>query len=136
MSLGALPFEDLYMRVYEVVAEIPAGKVATYGQIAQILGPPCTARMVGWALRALPRGLQVPWQRVINARGMISEKYREEGALLQRRLLEEEGVEFDAADRTDLRRFRWEGPPREWLQARGYPLPTEDEMDPTQLELL
>ncbi len=135
MGLGELPFEELYMRVYNIVAQIPIGKVATYGQVAQIVGSPCTARRVGWALRALPRGLQVPWQRVINSRGTISAKYREEGARLQRRLLEEEGIEFDAADRTDLRRFQWEGPSREWLQAHGYPLPPDDEPDPSQLEL-
>lgn len=136
MALGELPFEELYMRVYEVVAQIPVGKVATYGQVAQIVGPPCTARRVGWALRALPRGLQVPWQRVINSRGTISTKYREEGARLQRQLLEQEGIHFDTADRTDLRRFQWEGPSREWLQERGYPLPSDDEPDTTQLELL
>ncbi len=134
MGLGGLPFEDIYMRVYEVVAQIPVGKVATYGQIAQIVGPPCSARMVGWALRATPGGLQIPWQRVINARGMVSAKFREEGARLQRRLLEEEGVEFDASDHVNLRRFQWEGPSRDWLREHGYPLPPE-ESGTAQLEL-
>ncbi|MGB9593475.1 MAG: MGMT family protein [Anaerolineae bacterium] len=138
MGLAALPFEELYTRVYEIVALIPHGRVATYGQIARIVGPPCTARMAGWALRATPSGLQIPWHRVINARGEISTEFREQEALLQRRLLEGEGVEFDARGRTDLRRFQWAGPDRDWLLAHGYPVGDEGNVggEPKQLELL
>ncbi len=135
MGLASLPFEDIYMRVYEIVALIPHGRVATYGQIARIVGPPCTAQMAGWALRAMPPGLEIPWHRVINARGGISTEFREQEAVLQRRLLEAEGVEFDARGYTDLRRFQWAGPDREWRIAHGYPVADEDDA-PRQLQLL
>lgn len=135
MGLASLPFEEIYTRVYEIVALIPRGRVATYGQIARIVGPPCTARMAGWALRAMPAGLDIPWHRVINARGEISTDFREQEASLQRRLLEAEGVAFDARGRTDLRHFQWTGPDRQWLLAHGYPVADEDG-GPRQLELL
>ena len=61
----------LYVRIYDLVRQIPPGKVATYGQIAGVVGG-CTARMVGYAMAAVPEGLDVPWQRVINAKGKIS----------------------------------------------------------------
>ncbi len=135
MGLASLPFEEIYTRVYEIVALIPRGRVATYGQVAHIVGPPCTARMAGWALRAMPSGLDIPWHRVINARGEISTEFREAEANLQRRLLEAEGITFDARGRTDLRRFQWEGPDKEWRIAHGYPVADEDE-GPRQLALL
>lgn len=135
MGLATLPFEEVYTRVYEIVALIPRGHVATYGQIARIVGPPCTARMAGWALRATPAGLEIPWHRVINARGEISAEFREQEAGLQRRLLEAEGVTFDSRGRTDLRRFQWEGPDREWRIAHGYPVADQGE-EPRQLALL
>lgn len=99
--------DRLYERIYEVVRQVPFGKVATYGQIARLVGPPCDARMVGWALAALRYNLPdrpVPWQRVINAQGRVSTGYR------QQELLEEEGVVFDRKGRTDLEQFGWEGP--------------------------
>jgi methylated-DNA-protein-cysteine methyltransferase-like protein len=126
VGLDSLPFEEMYTRVYEIVALIPLGKVATYGQIARIVGPPCTARMAGWALRATPKGLEIPWQRVINARGEISTGFREAEAVLQRQLLEAEGVEFDDRGRTDLKRFGWDGPESAWLVEHGYPAPTDE----------
>ncbi len=67
-----LQLEPIYHRIYLVVRQIPRGKVATYGQIAVIVGG-CTARMVGYALSATPQQSDVPWQRVINAQGKISE---------------------------------------------------------------
>ncbi len=98
---------NLYERIYEVVRQIPKGKVATYGQIAQVVGPPCDARKVGWALAALrdnPVDKPVPWQRVINAQGKVSTgDYQQE-------LLEKEGVIFDERGRTDLDQFGWDGP--------------------------
>jgi methylated-DNA-protein-cysteine methyltransferase-like protein len=93
--------------VYEVVRRIPPGQVATYGQIARLLGMPHAARTVGWALRGLPEGLDVPWQRVINARGTFS--LDAHGAAVQRALLEEEGVVFDAQGRVDLGCYGWAG---------------------------
>lgn len=114
-----------YERIYAVVSQIPPGKVATYGQIASIVGR-CTARMVGYAMAALPsRHEQVPWQRVINAQGKISLRADSAGSALQRQLLAEEGVHFDASGKVDLRQVRWDGPPLDWLLEHGYdPAPT------------
>jgi methylated-DNA-protein-cysteine methyltransferase-like protein len=92
-----------------VVERIPEGRVATYGQVASLAGLPGRARQVGYALAALGDGSSVPWHRVINARGEVSS--RSGGgphALIQRTLLEEEGVAFDEGGRTDLERYRWE----------------------------
>lgn len=102
---------SFFDRVYMVVRQIPRGKVASYGQIAALLGHPQAARTVGWALNAL-RGSEVddvPWQRVINSRGRISISRADLGADLQRALLEEEGVEFDGRGYVDLKRFGWRG---------------------------
>ncbi len=88
---------------------IPRGRVATYGQVAALAGYPSHARQVGYALHDLPDGSDVPWQRVINARGEVSPRRGagpEQG--WQRHLLEEEGVKFDARGRVDLERHRWE----------------------------
>ena len=97
----------LYDRVYAVVSRIPRGYVATYGQIAGIVGPPCDARRVGWALASLGNRrepLSVPWQRVVGAGGKISLTGSE-----QRFLLEEEGVGFDEKGRIDLEIYGWDG---------------------------
>lgn len=101
-----------YQRIYAVVAKIPEGRVATYGQVAVLAGLPGHARQVGYALHATPDELDIPWQRVINARGEVSlraEPGFEEG--YQRHLLEEEGVEFDLRGRVSLKRFQWEPEP-------------------------
>ncbi len=109
------PASSSYERIYAVVAAIPEGKVATYGQVAALAGMPRHARQVGYALHALPEGSDVPWQRVINARGEVSERSDRDlagGAEgYQRHLLVEEGVEVDSRGRIDLRRFRWEPAP-------------------------
>jgi methylated-DNA-protein-cysteine methyltransferase-like protein len=113
--------ERLYSKIYAVVRQIPPGKVATYGQVASIVGN-CTARMVGYAMAALHGQSDVPWQRVINAQGKISPRGDGGGAVLQRQLLEEEGVRFDAQNRVNLREVRWYGPDIEWLEANGFSL--------------
>jgi methylated-DNA-protein-cysteine methyltransferase related protein len=96
-----------YARIYGVVRRIPRGRVATYGQIAELAGLPGHARQVGYALHALPRGTTVPWHRVLNARGRLSLR-REAGADLSQRIrLEREGISFDAAGRIALERLRW-----------------------------
>lgn len=96
-----------YARIYAAVRRIPRGRVATYGQIAELAGLPGHARQVGYALHALPADSTVPWHRVLNARGALSLR-REAGAeLTQRLLLEREGVRFDAGGRVDLARVRW-----------------------------
>jgi methylated-DNA-protein-cysteine methyltransferase-like protein len=98
---------SFFEQVHQVVCRIPPGKVATYGQIARLLGMPHAARTVGWALRAVPEGSDVPWHRVINARGTVS--LRSPGASIQQLLLEEEGVVFDEQGRLDLKVHGWAG---------------------------
>ena len=98
-----------YECVYALVRQIPPRKVMTYGQVATLLGQPRAARAVGYALRFLPAGTDVPWHRVINHRGQISLRTPIESPLLQRLLLEEEGVVFDGAGRVDLDLYRWQG---------------------------
>ncbi len=105
VSLGAEPVG--HERIYAVAKRVPKGKVATYGQVARMSGR-CTARMVGYAMAALPQGSHVPWQRVINARGMISARSHSDGDVRQRVLLEKEGVKFDARGRVDLKVFQWQ----------------------------
>lgn len=95
---------DSYERIYAVVRRIPAGHVATYGQVAQLAGLPRQARLVGYALHGCPRAL--PWHRVINARGRISLPADSTAAMTQRRRLTEEGVAFWGG-RVNLARFRW-----------------------------
>lgn len=103
-----------YTAVYQMVSQIPRGKVVTYGQVAALLDAPRAARAVGTALRNLPRPLskKVPWQRVINASGGISFR----GDLLrpeeQRWLLEDEDVAFNRNGKVDLEKYRWAGPKR------------------------
>jgi len=94
--------------ILAVVRRIPQGRVATYGQVAALAGSPGHARQVGYALHDLPDETDVPWQRVINARGEVSRRAEPESEGYQRHLLEEEGVVFSAAGRVDLDRFRWE----------------------------
>ena len=101
--------EGSHARIFEVVRRIPRGRVLTYGDVAALAGFPEHARLVGYALHALPRHSTVPWHRVINARGGISVgRAMPGGQLVQRFLLEEEGVEFGANGRTSLQRFRWD----------------------------
>jgi methylated-DNA-protein-cysteine methyltransferase-like protein len=98
-----------YEAIYATIQRIPPGKVATYGQIASLAGLPKRARLVGTALRETPDGLDLPWQRVINAGGRVSSRGGlgvEEG--YQRHLLEEEGVVFSSGGRIDLERFGWD----------------------------
>lgn len=99
-----------FHRVHQLVSLIPSGKVANYGQIAGLLGEPRAARTVGWALHALPSGSDVPWHRVINAFGRISNSCQDRSADRQRLLLEAEGVLFGPDDRVDMNVFRWDGP--------------------------
>ncbi len=93
---------------YRIIRQIPAGLVATYGQIASLSGFPRHARLVGHALRRLPAGdADVPWHRVVNSQGRISPRGMDGSDDLQRRLLESEGVQFDDAGRIDMRQRQW-----------------------------
>ena len=96
----------LYERIYEVIRQVPTGKVATYGQIADFVGK-CTPRMVGYALAALKPGLDVPWQRIINSQGKISLRADGAESIEQRYLLELEGIRFDFNGRIDMEKFGW-----------------------------
>jgi methylated-DNA-protein-cysteine methyltransferase-like protein len=108
--------KKVFEQVHIVVRCIPTGKVASYGQIARMLGQPHGARTVGWAMRGLPEGSGVPWHRVLNAAGRVSIS-DPGGAARQRRLLEIEGVIFEPDGRIDLNRFGWEGMPWPEVQA-------------------
>lgn len=97
-----------YEKVYNLVRKIPKGKVATYGQIGQLLD--LNARVIGWALNRLVyrRKKNVPWQRVINAKGSIStNKLMNIPLGLQRKLLENEGIKFNNQEKVDLKKYIW-----------------------------
>ncbi len=99
---------SVYERIYTTVRHIPRGRVSSYGRVAALCGLPGQARLVGYALHALrtsTHNTDVPWWRVVNATGHISNAYEPE---LQRVLLAGEGVCFNQRDRIDLTRFLWE----------------------------
>lgn len=93
--------------VYNIVRQIPRGTVASYGQVARIAGGGINARMVGYALAALPPGTNVPWQRVVNSQGKIS--LPGYGRAMQEKLLLEEGIVFGPDGRIDFDEFGWSG---------------------------
>jgi methylated-DNA-protein-cysteine methyltransferase related protein len=95
----------LFPRIYAIVRQIPPGKVASYGQIAKIVG--CTAREVGYVMAGV-KSDDIPWQRVINSQGKISMSEQAGGAL-QRELLVNEGVQFDGRGRVDFDKYGWLG---------------------------
>lgn len=99
-----------YEAIYAVVRRIPYGRVCTYGRVAALAGCPGHARLAGYALYALraSRGDDVPWWRVINRNGYISNAYE---PALQRARLEAEGVLVDERNCVDLDRYLWEGEP-------------------------
>lgn len=99
--------------IYALVREIPPGQVASYGMIESLV-PRATARIVGYAMAATPSGQGIPWQRVINSQGKISER---EGAARQRKILDEEGIVFSKSGKVKWENFRWQGPSAAWLEA-------------------
>ena len=96
-----MELEAKHLAILRVIQAIPRGHVMTYGQVAQAAGLPRRARLVGKLLRELPAGSNIPWHRVVNAQGTISDRGNDSVAR-QRRLLESEGVGFDNAGRIDL----------------------------------
>ena len=98
-----------YERIYRVVRRIPKGRIATYGQVARLAGMPGHARQVGYALNALAEDSGVPWHRVVNARGEVSRRSESGYEIIQRELLEAEGVRFDGRGRLSLSRCQWRG---------------------------
>lgn len=101
--------ENFYDLVYKIVKKVPKGKVTSYGRIAVLIGKPRAARAVGYALNALKKGQEqkVPWQRVINSMGKISHKGDTPRAILQKKLLESEGIKFSREEVVDWKRFGW-----------------------------
>ena len=99
-----------YEGIYAIVQQIPYGQVATYGQIAELANLPGRARLVGYALFRVAPEMDIPWHRVVNAKGEISESPVRYGSdHLQRSLLEAEGIQFSAEGRINLRAYRWQG---------------------------
>jgi len=101
--------------IYALVREIPPGQVASYGMIASLV-PGATARIAGYAMAGTPSGQGIPWQRVINSQGKISER---EGAARQRKKLEDEGIVFTKSGKVKWADFRWQGPSEAWLEANN-----------------
>ena len=95
-----------YQRIWAKIAEIPRGSVATYGQIADLVGLPRHARLVGYALRNTPENLDIPWHRVINAKGESAFPRDSESYKRQKQLLENEGVAF-IGGKVSLKKYRW-----------------------------
>lgn len=95
-------------RIREVVARIPSGRVATYGQVARLAGLPRRARMVGRALRGAPAGVRLPWHRVVNAAGYSSLPEGSEARSAQLERLRREGVQIAPDGRVALEESRWE----------------------------
>lgn len=133
--------------VYEIVRQIPPGQVSTYGQIAAMIPPPegiappdydrLSPRWVGNAMNNTPSGQDIPWQRVINSKGMISLPEGSASANEQRLRLEAEGVVFKNS-KVDFKVCGWNGPAEAWLKQRGLfaPPPLRKKEDkPTQTPL-
>ena len=117
MTRATESFSARHHAIYEVVKKIPVGVVATYGQVAAIVG--CGQRLVGYALASLPVGMDVPWQRVINSQGRISIRSNGAAEPRQRDALIREGIVFSLNGTVDLKRFGWDGPDWDWLYENG-----------------
>lgn len=99
-------------KVYATVRMIPRGCVASYGDVAGLVGHPRSARAVGGVLAHSPEGLDLPWWRVVNGQGAVSTPRIHHTAQIQRALLEDEGVAFSEGGRLDWERFGWDPDPR------------------------
>jgi methylated-DNA-protein-cysteine methyltransferase-like protein len=106
-SRGDVREVGFFERVYAVVRRIPRGRVATYGQVAALLGNPRAARSVGWALGALPAGTRLPWHRVVCGDGRIALPRQEDAGAVQAARLRAEGIAVDRRQRVHLERFLW-----------------------------
>lgn len=104
---GGTSREGFFDDVYTMVEQIPCGMVATYGQIATLVGAPRSARYVGYALHANPRPGEIPCHRVVFADGSLAKGFAFGGPDVQRQLLEAEGVSFLDDGRVDLTVCRW-----------------------------
>ena len=100
--------DNFFERVYEIVRQIPEGKVTTYGAIAKALGTAKSARMVGWAMNASHNLEDVPAHRVVNRNGMLTGKHHFEGTNLMQQLLENEGIKVVENQIIDFEKHFWE----------------------------
>lgn len=96
-----------FEKIYEVVKQIPKGKVATYGQVAFLAGNPHWSRVVGYALHVNPDPQSIPCHRVVNRNGQVAPGYVFGGADVQKSILESEGIEFDRDNKIDFDKFLW-----------------------------
>ncbi|HJW09601.1 MAG TPA: MGMT family protein [Holophagaceae bacterium] len=98
--------------VLAVVARIPEGRLASYGQVAMLAGWPQRPRQVGMVLRGLPQGTHLPWHRVVNNTGYVPSRGRWWGAMEQIARLRDEGIPVDDEGNLDLKAFRWDAESR------------------------
>lgn len=98
---------SFYQKVYEIVRQIPEGKVTTYGHIAKMLGSPRSSRIVGYALHINPEPFVTPCHRVVNREGRLAPGFAFGGPDVQRQLLENEGVRVNSDNCVDLEKYLW-----------------------------
>ena len=96
-----------FKKIYDVVCQIPKGRVATYGQVALLAGNPRWSRVVGYALHNNPAPGIIPCHRVVNRDGFVAEAFAFGGGQTQRKLLEQEGIVFESDGRVDLNKYGW-----------------------------
>lgn len=104
---SGLNMDDFAGQIYSQVHQIPPGKVSTYGDIAKFAGYPGYHRQVGRLMATLPEGTTLPWYRVVNAKGMISQQG--DDLVRQRQRLLAEGIEVSEAGKLSLSAHRWDG---------------------------
>lgn len=97
----------VFKKIYEVVSRIPKGKVATYGLVARMAGNPRWSRVVGYALHNNPAPGVIPCHRVVNREGKVAEGFAFGGSAIQRKMLEDEGIVFEADGHIDLEKYLW-----------------------------
>lgn len=98
---------SVFEKIYEVVCQIPKGKVATYGQVAMLAGNPRWARVVGYALHNNPKPIIIPCHRVVNREGRVAPAFAFGGEDVQRELLEKEGIIFEKDGTINLKKYGW-----------------------------
>ncbi len=108
-------------KVIQLIQAIPKGKIATYGQIAKLAGKPQGSRGVSWILHSSSKAHNLPWQRVLNSKGMISFPMDSAEFKRQKQLLVKEGIDFNEADQIDLKKFQWRRKPAAKKPAKNKP---------------
>jgi methylated-DNA-protein-cysteine methyltransferase related protein len=98
---------NFFEKVYSIIIQIPTGKVATYGQIAALLGNPRGARTVGWAMKSAPENMKLPCHRVVNRLGTLAPSGVFGGEEIQRIMLKSEGVSFKEDGTIDMKKNIW-----------------------------